>query len=205
MLGIIFAVLLALWLENWMQETELQSQADEILIRIEQEIRANKNDLEDAIKDNEASIVGIQGVLNSEDRDLSRLGGFFIISAGATSDSAWESAKMTKALTMMPLDTVAQLAEIYDTQDYYKEYAIFVIQDYASLVSSIQFNEDVDKSSIKFIQHLAIINALARQLVASYDAYLENDHPKNMNDDVKANGPPEETDKTPETVEATNP
>lgn len=173
MSSIIFAVLLALWVESWMEEQDLKDQADAALIHITAEIKANNQDTKDAIKVNQQSIEGIRKLLNGDEINMKILAPFFSISAGSTSNSAWESAKMSPAMSIIPLEVVSELASIYDTQNYYTSYVNFVFQEVTNLSSNIIFDENAKQSAQKFAQHIAMINALATQLVESYDGYLD--------------------------------
>lgn len=175
MTSIIFAVLLALWLENWMSERELQSQATVMLSHINAELTNNRQELTTAIVDNEKNIEGLKNFLNDDLVDINKLAPFLIISAGSTSNSAWESAKMTRTIGMMPIEVVTQLTKIYDTQEYYSSYVNFVFQQYTDLTTNIQFNLNAKHSTQKIVQHLAITNAFATQLLDSYETYLEKE------------------------------
>ncbi|SDD34304.1 MULTISPECIES: hypothetical protein [Kordiimonas] len=177
--GIVFAVLLALWLESWRDDMELQQRADVALSRIQLEVETNRREVRASIAENNANIAAITAALKNntgadENRPplIDRIGPHLAISSSSLSDSAWTSAKMTEVLGRMPADHVARLAGVYDTQSYYRDYARFFMREYTNLTIDIQYDEVSDKAARKFVQHLALLNSIGDQLLAAYDGYL---------------------------------
>lgn len=177
--GIVFAVLLALWLESWRDDIERQQRADEALARIRLEVETNRDELKESIVQNQTNIDAIKAALTSEPETadeqralIEKIGPYLAISSGSMSDSAWTSAKMTDVLGRMPADQVAQLAGVYDTQSYYRDYARFFMREYTNLTIDIQYADAGEKAARKFVQHLALLNSIGDQLVVAYSEYL---------------------------------
>ncbi len=177
--GIVFAVLLALWLESWRDNMELQQRADAARERIRLEIVANRLELVDSISQNEGNMKAItaairaRGGVEGAGPLIDKIGPYLAISSSALSDSAWTSAKVTEVLARMPADEVTVLAGLYDTQGYYRDYARFFMRQYTDLTIDIQQDEQAaEKAARKFVQHLALLNSIGQQLVAAYDEYL---------------------------------
>lgn len=173
MFSIIFAVLIALWLEAEYDDREMNQRADQMLLRIEAEIKGNKTDIDSAIKNNQENIKLLSEALEQQSYTFGLVKEGFQISAGSSSDAAWVSAQMTDTLSVMPIDTVTQLANLYDSQRYYVSYARFFIEQYTDLTSEAQAPDSGKVAAAKFLQHLRIMNSLAEQLVVNYNAYLK--------------------------------
>ncbi len=177
--GIVFAVLLALWLESWRDDMELQQRADDARERIRLEIVANRLELVDSIEQNDSNMKAITAAIRARGGDegaaplIDTIGPYLAISSSSLSDSAWTSAKVTEVLARMPADEVMNFAGVYDTQGYYRDYAHFFMRQYTDLTIDIQQDElAAEKAARKFVQHLALLNSIGRQLVAAYDEYL---------------------------------
>lgn len=183
--GIVFAVLLALWLESLRDDMELQDRADEALERIRYEIVANKRDLEESIASNQENITAIRAVFSARAADpeaateplLGSIVDYLAFSSSSLSDSAWTSAKMTEVLGKMPPETVSSLAGLYDTQSYYRDYARIFVREYAELTIDIQLDKSADEAARKFVQHAAILNSIGSQLLEAYNEFLGADSP----------------------------
>lgn len=170
--AIVFAVLLALWLEGWREDLERSERADDFLARIRAEVSQNRIDLIGAVAENAQRIEGLGEVLADSDVTLQRIAPFLEISGGATINSAWQSAQMTMATSDMPVETVAVLAALYDTQAYYANYLQFFFQRFTDLVVAAQ-NQTSSRTAIQTLRlHLQITNDLAEQTIRRYDNFL---------------------------------
>lgn len=175
MVSIIFAVLLALGLEGWMQDRELTERANQMLVRVTAEIRVNRQELKVAVTENQTYVDGLMAGLSSDQLKFSAIAPFFKMSAGSTSNAAWSSAKMTNVISMMPVDTLNDIASIYDTQDYYLQYAQALMLQFADMSINVQNPDHTKDITMKFVTHLKILNSLAEQLNAKYDAFLSKE------------------------------
>lgn len=184
--GIVFAVLLALWLESWREDIELQERASEHLERIRAEINQNRTGLKSAIEEHEAYMDGLSAALVSGDISIEAVGPYLQIEGSATSDSAWRSAQMSQSIGKMPLATLGDLASLYDTQAYYTGYLNFFFQGYIDLVSDVQEGVQAEIAVKKFRHHLSIVNSLARQLLRRYDGFLNVEGQLPDNDEAAA-------------------
>ena len=172
--GIVFAVLLALWLEGWREDVELQQRADDFVARIKIEVTENQTGLKEAIAENSVRIEGLRTARASGDITIDQIGQFLVISGGSTSNAAWQSAQMTQAISHMPVETVSVLARLYDSQAYYADYMRFIFQRYTELTTAAQRPDDASEALQMFQQHLAIANSLAGQLLDHYDTFLKS-------------------------------
>lgn len=170
--GIVFAVLLALWLEAWREDAELEAQAQENLKRITAEISQNRADLIASVEIHKVYIEGLDKALKSGEVSIAGVSEFLKIEGGATSDAAWQSARLSASVSQLSADTTTQLAALYDTQSYYTRYLNFFFQRYIDLVIEIETGPEKRIAAQKFRQHLAITNSLADQLLGRYDTFL---------------------------------
>ena len=172
MTSIVFAVLLALGLEGWMQERELAERANQMLVRVSAEIKENRKELKSAVIENQTYVDGLMAGLANEQIVFADIAPFFRMSAGSTSNAAWSSAKMTNVISMMQVDTVNDIASIYDTQDYYLQYAQTLMLKFADMSINVQSPAMSKDVTLKFITHLKVLNSLAEQLNIKYNDFL---------------------------------
>ena len=171
--AIVFAVLLALWLEGWREDVERAERADAFLERIRAEVAQNRESLVNAIAEHEAYMAGLNKALDEGDVSIQTVGPFLQIEGGATSDAAWRSAQLSQSVTaMIPLETLSSLSALYETQGYYTDYLNFFFQDYVNLITEIENGTDARKNAQKFQRHLSVTNSLGEQLLARYDNFL---------------------------------
>lgn len=172
MIGIIFAVLLALWLEGWREDIERQDRADDFLVRIQVEVNENRDSLKSAITANQRNIDGLTNALKAEKVEFEVLANFLEFDAGATRSAAWNSAQMTRSISEMPVETTTTLAALYDTQAYFADYVRVFLRQYTDLTVAMQHGSDPRTAAQKFVMHMAIVNSLATQAVSVYDTFL---------------------------------
>lgn len=174
--AIVFAVLLALWLEGWREDVERQERADLFLDRIRAEISQNRENLKETIQQHEEYMAGLEAAIKEGDTSIETVGPFLQIEGSATNSSAWQSAKMSQSISQMPPETVADLASIYDTQAYYGNYLAFFFQNYTDLATAIEMGDASKLHARKFYRHLDVTNTLAEQLLRRYDAFLQQNN-----------------------------
>lgn len=114
---IVFAVLVALAVDEWNEGRELQVQVDRARTAVEAELRANRGELlasgptVEAMFDTVAAMVGRL-------RTGGTVGGADL---GAEipdfSDAAWETARVTGTVAHMDYPWVLEIARVYETQD----------------------------------------------------------------------------------------
>ncbi len=171
--AIVFAVLLALWLEGWREDVERAERAETFLTRIRAEVQENRNSLVDAIADHETYMKGLEQALDNDEVGIRTVGPFLQIEGGAASDAVWRSAQLSPGVTaMIPFETLSSLATLYETQTYYTDYLNYFFQDYVNLITEIEAGTDGRKAVQLFRRHLEVTNSLGEQLLARYDTFL---------------------------------
>lgn len=170
--AIVFAVLLALWVEDWWAELERQERADLHLERIRAEIADNRDSLISVIEEHQGYIAGLEAALEDDDIRLERIGDFLRAEAGAVSGAAWQTAQLSQSVGNMPFETVSDLAGLYDTQSYYTSYMNSFFQRYVDLIADIERGDGGPIPVRNFTRHLEITNGLAEQLMEGYNEFL---------------------------------
>ena len=172
MTGIVFAVLLALWLEGLREDAELQEIADELSKRIVVEIEINRAELIGAMADNDAVLTILVPLAALDVAKFEDIQGLTYFTAGNTTDSAWKSAQMTNATRLMSLDELTTIADVYETQDYYRDYNQNFMRGIATVFVGFQDDESRQSALRILITNISVSNFIGDQLLVKYDAFL---------------------------------
>ena len=113
---VVFAVLVALAVDQWREDREIASQVARAQAGVEAELRSNREELGtgsasvQAMFDTVSSMVGRmrRGEVVREGNLAGELPEF--------SDAAWETARVTGAVAHMPYEWILRTARVYDTQ-----------------------------------------------------------------------------------------
>lgn len=126
---IVFSVLLALALDQNMQDRQRNAQAQAALGSIRDELEANLRNLERAKNNHRAMFDSLTryASLNQPVPERIYLAGIF--NPAPTYAVAWESARETGAVSDMPYDLVLQLSRVHAEQSRYRELADALVQD----------------------------------------------------------------------------
>lgn len=161
---VVFAVVVALGLEEWREERERYELADRAMGAVLEEIESNIGELDDARERNRELLNAI--IAADEAQELP--GDFDLVyEYSLLSTSAWETAQMTQATQYMPLGRVQELARLYGLQDLFERSQDEVLD----IVLSIGRVARDDPNSIP--SHLLgpVANAMGMEsaLMAAYD------------------------------------
>ena len=168
--SIVFAVLLALGLSHWREESNKQASSDRSLTNILVEIHTNKLDLEDNFDMLEQRIDTLNDLLNKIENGMSQTGSLGF-NMPVMSNSAWEAANATGAVESFELSMLMELSELYRFQEMFHNNGM----DYFSQYSTIEFNKDENyKAAVK--SNLAQVKttlSLSKQLSSNYAEFYE--------------------------------
>ena len=118
--SVVFAVLVALALDEWWEDRENAADARASLVAIAREMRENREELADG---EAADVAGMMEELDSAiaifDRGETPEGASVNWELALLSSAAWETAQLNRATTHMPLERVVELAQVYEFQRYY--------------------------------------------------------------------------------------
>lgn len=126
---IIFSVLFALALDQWLQDRERTAAAQAALVSIRSELEANIRNVERARDHHRVmrdSLVRYAG-LNEPLPPRIYLGGIF--NPAQTYAVAWESARETGVLGVLPYEFVLELSRVHAEQARYRQLADALVQD----------------------------------------------------------------------------
>lgn len=117
-LSVVFAVLVALGVDEWRENRQNQERADRALVAITGEVRSNRAELEENLANN----VALLGTINEAARADSLPPGLNIsYEYSLLATSAWETAQVAQATQFIPLERVQSLARLYGLQRLFEE------------------------------------------------------------------------------------
>ena len=183
---IVVSILLALGLDQWQEDREIQELVDRSIQSFEIEIQRNKLSIEDVTPFHQ----GLREVLTrrNEDGAVDSLAEFRDIMEGFRAAvllrSAWETAVATGILSRMDYEMVAALSLVYSTQSRFEE--IYARGNNAILTSGRLTAEGLHTSVYYAIRFMTEVNTAEVQLNSMYEAALNviADHKNKPSDDA---------------------
>jgi len=120
--SVVFAVLVALGIDQWWEGRENQAMARVSLEAVTREIRENRAQLEDMgnmppVAEMMADLDSVIGDFERGDRPRDASVNYDL---ALLSSAAWETAQLNRATQFLPLDQVVTLARLYEFQRYYE-------------------------------------------------------------------------------------
>ena len=171
-ISIVFAVLLALGINNYWQERSNRILGDETLVAISNEIETNMFDLDTSIMEMTVELDSLllvkERMENEEDGD-----GTLGYTHPILTDNAWSTANITQAVLYIDPEIIMDISDLYTMQQMYEDFGL----SYFKLFSSLDFNRKenelvVVNSNIRQVQ-LSI--SLGEQLLQGYkDFFVEH-------------------------------
>lgn len=166
---IVFAVLVALAVDEWNEGREYREQAEIARGAVVTELQGNREELR-------TSAPTVQTMLEEVGAVVSRLQGGEVVEGAALSgelpdfsDAAWETARSTGVLARMDYEWVLRTARVYETQELTLELQRDLLTSFGSLaVRAPELDRFMD-----FQGELAILNMLYQDLGGRYDELLD--------------------------------
>jgi hypothetical protein len=120
--SVVFAVLVALGIDQWWEGRENQEMAQVSLHAITREIRENRTQLEDMGQMPPVSelMADLDSVIADFERGDRPRDASVNYDLALLSSAAWETAQLNRATQFLPLDQVVRLARLYEFQRYYE-------------------------------------------------------------------------------------
>lgn len=175
-LGVVFAVLIALAVDEMWESRENDELGREADARVLAEIDANREEVRTASEANTALLERVQRSLG-ESPDSAGLDVDYSLSL--LSRAAWDAAGLTGAIRFMDFDRVSNFSRLYDLQALYQERQRGMVEVVAGVVTLS--SEDFDGATPEEVSRLvarrifgplAIAGALETNLLAMYDSVL---------------------------------
>lgn len=163
--SVIFAVLVALAVDEWRGERANQEIAIRALTGIEKEIEVNLDELRGTHDENGRFLARLDSAISAEAGEASAGFEYALLSA-----SAWETAQITRATSYVDYDLVQRLARTYELQSLFIENQRVMVDLIAGgRLSAVPTNA----SPTTLSSRLRVILQLGDGLQDSYDEALE--------------------------------
>jgi len=170
---IVVSILLALALDQWQEDLEIEELVDRSVQSFEQEVRRNKMRVEDVAPYH----IGLQEILTrlDEGEGVKSLMEYRNIMEGFQATlllrTAWDTSVATGALSRMDYELVAALSQTYDAQNRFNE--LYSIGRNAILTSARLNVENLDLSIYNAIRFMSEVTAAEAHLEAVYEVTLD--------------------------------
>ena len=165
--GVVFAVLVALGIDEAWEARENVELAREAGERLVEEVLSNQEDLADAEETNNEILLDVRAA--SRDSLEGDLG--FDYEVAILSDAAWEAAGLTGAVRFMEFEDVARYSRLYKLQALYEAQQRAVVDAVASM-SSLPAGTDRTDVADRLLGPLAVSASLGAGLLSAYDSVL---------------------------------
>ncbi|MBN2092480.1 hypothetical protein JW964_22860 [candidate division KSB1 bacterium] len=173
--SIIFAVLFALWVNEWRSNIRIKNLAKKQTIRILNEIQANKVELESVMADNKARLDSLFAFQKQKEwwnrKKLSAIEFGWGYNAAELKKAAWETTLLLNIAPEMDADFLAELSEVQGLHQIYEEFSIDLMRKFASETSLLHDNFKQVLTRHKY--NLLIAQELGEHLIKSYNQFLE--------------------------------
>ena len=167
---IVFAVLLALGLEEWWDERELQAIAAEARLAVEQEIENNLAELNGAeagLTSGIAAVDRLVGLLRQAQRDgvpLEALGESQVevdLPYPRISTAAWRVAQTSRAAPYLEYGWLIERAKLYDSFERYAMVWDWIVEDAANVAGVGEDDVDIALAKVRRLQgHLIVLGRI---------------------------------------------
>ncbi len=170
---IVVSILLALALDKWQEDLEIEELVHRSVQSFEQEVRQNKMRVEDVAPYH----IGLQEILTrlDEGEGVKSLMEYRNIMEGFQATlllrTAWDTSVATGALSRMDYELVAALSQTYDAQNRFNE--LYSIGRNAILTSARLNVENLDLSIYNAIRFMSEVTAAEAHLEAVYEVTLD--------------------------------
>lgn len=173
--SIVFAVLFALWVNEWRSNVKIRNLTKEQRIRIFNEISANKKELENVLKDNQIrldSLLSFQKQKswwknkNLEARDIGW--GYNFADLKST---AWETTLLLNIAPSLDAEFLSCLSAIHKLQEKYEEFNTELLRDFGEQTALIASDRRMALNKHKF--NLMILQELGGNLIKDYTKFLD--------------------------------
>jgi len=165
--SVVFAVIVALAVDEWWEDRENLAQAGRALDAIVAEVEGNRDELLRARDENEAHMEqSVRVARTGELVEDMTLGYQYAL----LSDAGWETARLTQATHFMPLATVQRISQAYAIQELFQ-----TSQD--QVLGVILNGSQEDSAAVvllarRLVNPLGIAQGLEGTLVTVYDSLL---------------------------------
>jgi type II secretory pathway pseudopilin PulG len=170
---IVFSILLAFALNGWWQSRQRTRLAEQALANFRREIQLNRSRLQEVMPYHASLRDQFQVMLAGGNvrtfANLSEVEGFQGFRPAFLTNTAWQAALVTGALTYLDYDTVGRLSELYTLQD---RFVTRSEPDFARQSGS--FSEDnIGSTLVAVVMYLGDVTIGERELLEAFDVVLQ--------------------------------
>ena len=171
--SVVFAVSLALFVNEWRQDRSDQALAARALEAVVEEVRSNRDGLVSTVEQHQESLDSLRVTIAAIDAGaIDSLGGSLQYDVALLKGTAWETARMTQVIIYMDYDVVAQLSGIYELQGLYMR----LTDNFVDNMLSQDRPGDIAEARDMYLHHvgyLSNLSKLGQQLLDEYDGILQ--------------------------------
>jgi hypothetical protein len=172
MFSVIFAVILALFINESQNDKYNKHLAETAFNNIKTECESNKTKLESMLKSHDSILYVFDSVITQ----LENTGKVTIVLSEFTleqlSDAAWEATKYTNAINYMDFKLIMDISSIYDLQKMYQK-LVDDFYDDRLLTSRDDTVEDKISQIYKFHSYLGRFTDFGHQIIDEYASLIE--------------------------------
>ncbi len=165
-LSVVFAVLLALGLNSYKANNDLESEAELLSSKIIKELKRNKLELDTVLirnKDFKTYVDSLQAVDTlPQSLELS-------FASELLTKSAWDFTKASRSFSYLDEDFLEEAAALYERQDYYMHISNQMFQNLAEMLMT---DPPMERTLIMSNYFLLNLNASGDNLAESYQEFL---------------------------------
>lgn len=169
--SVVFAVLLALGVNQWREATNNEDLATEAFKKVIQEIKSNNNRLDEVLLNHNCIITEIDTVISRLKRE-SDVVGFGDIIFETPSRTSWDAAVLTTAVNYLDYNQVEKITSVYSTQKVYSDVSDRVFQELVFFVPD-KNREEMIKQFTKQKIYVNNLIHIEQQLSDEYSEFLD--------------------------------
>lgn len=175
-LSIVFAVLLALGLNSYKQNSDLQSESQLLEKNILEECHTNLLKLDSTIQENENFQLYLDSLLASDEIESFE----FNFQNKLLSSIAWNFTKSSKSFQFMDSDFLTNAAEVYENQDYYMDISNQMFEHLGDMILQI---DNIEPRTLTLTGNYYLSNLInaAIELRSNYQRFLKKHSKKEVN------------------------
>lgn len=164
-----FGVFLGLLLNQWKENISNEELVEKTLKNIRVEVTDNKEKVQAMLNSHNEVMKNIDELISVIDNPEKQSDFKMDLSFRQVSSSAWETAKLTKAIAQMDINTLMEIGGIYEFQEYYQS----IIKSYALNNIYIRHKE-IDKEFVINMKNLiTALIPMENDLLGYYNNLLE--------------------------------
>lgn len=168
-ISIVFAVLLALGMNSYKQNKDLENEGDLLRYRIIEECKRNLVQLDTVLMENEDRFNYIDSLASLDDLSSGSLD--ISIANELLTKSAWTFTQASRSFSYMDEAFLNDASIVYEQQDYYMTISN---QMFEKLGDMLMTDPDIEKVVKLTHYYLLNLNNTASELKSSYQEFLEN-------------------------------